>query len=60
MEPNALEHGEHEEVHHKNRHIAEKLESYVVVAMGVVGAGLLLVLIYSFMQTGAGPAWMPK
>ncbi|MGH7022391.1 MAG: hypothetical protein ACREEB_02235 [Caulobacteraceae bacterium] len=45
--------------HHKPRHIAEKLESYVVIAMGVVGAILLVVLIYYFMQTGTGtPSWM--
>jgi hypothetical protein len=59
MEQNAVEPGEHAPVHHKNRHIAEKLESYVVIAMGVVGAILLVVLIYFFMQTGnSTPAWM--
>jgi hypothetical protein len=31
----------------------------VVIAMGVAGAILLLVLIYFFMQTGTGtPSWM--
>jgi hypothetical protein len=61
MEPNAVDQGEQAPVHHhKNRHIAEKMESYVVIAMGVVGGILLLVLLYSFMQTGSGPAWMPK
>ncbi|HEY5206350.1 MAG TPA: hypothetical protein VIJ63_17380 [Roseiarcus sp.] len=45
--------------HHKPRHIAEKLESYVVIAMGVVGAVLLVVLIYFFLQTGTStPSWM--
>jgi uncharacterized RDD family membrane protein YckC len=45
--------------HHKPRHIAEKLESYVVVAMAIVGAVLLVALIYYFMQTGTGtPSWM--
>jgi hypothetical protein len=45
--------------HHKPRHIAEKLESYVVIAMGIAGAILLIVLIYFFMQTGSGtPSWM--
>jgi hypothetical protein len=45
--------------HHKPKHIAEKLESYVVIAMGVVGAVLLVMLIYYFMQTGTGtPSWM--
>jgi hypothetical protein len=60
MEQNAVEHGDHEPAHHKNRHIAEKLESYVVVGMGAIGAVLLLVLIYFFMQSGGTPAWMPK
>ena len=58
MEPNAMDQGDHAPVHHKNRHIAEKLESYVVVGMGVVGAVLLVVLIYFFMQTGSNPPWM--
>jgi hypothetical protein len=58
MEDNAVDHSDHAPVHHKNRHIAEKLESWVVIAMGVVGAILLAVLIYSFMQTGSNPPWM--
>lgn len=45
--------------HHKPRHIAEKLESYVVVAMAIFGAILLVAMIYYFMQTGtATPSWM--
>lgn len=58
MEQNAMDQGDHAPVHHKNRHIAEKLESYVVIAMGVVGAILLAVLVYSFLQTGSNPPWM--
>lgn len=61
MEQDAVQNGEPapEVHHHKPRHIAEKLESYVVIAMGIVGAVLLIVLIYFFMQTGTGtPSWM--
>ena len=61
MEQEAIQNSNHtpEVHHHKNRHIAEKLESYVVIAMGIVGALLLVVLIYFFMQTGTGtPSWM--
>jgi hypothetical protein len=59
MEQNAMDQGDHAPVHHKNRHIAEKLESWVVIAMGVVGAVLLAVLVYFFMQTGnSNPPWM--
>jgi hypothetical protein len=61
MEPDvAPEGGPPPEVHHhKPRHIAEKLESYVVVTMAIVGAILLVALIYYFMQTGTGtPSWM--
>jgi hypothetical protein len=61
MDPEVAQEGEHtpEVHHHKQRHIAEKLESYVVGAMAIVGAILLVVLIYYFMQTGTGtPSWM--
>ncbi|HWD66422.1 MAG TPA: hypothetical protein VG227_00525 [Caulobacteraceae bacterium] len=61
MEQDAVQNGEPtpEVHHHKPKHIAEKLESYVVIAMGIVGAVLLVVLIYFFMQTGTGtPSWM--
>jgi hypothetical protein len=61
MDPEVAQEGDHkpEVHHHKQRHIAEKLESYVVAAMAIVGAVLLVVLIYYFMQTGtATPSWM--
>ena len=61
MDPDVAHDGDHkpEVHHHKPRHIAEKLESYVVAAMAIVGAVLLVVLIYYFMQTGtATPSWM--
>jgi len=61
MEQEAVHESDHapEIHHHKPKHIAEKLESYVVIAMGIVGAVLLVVLIYFFMQTGTGtPSWM--
>jgi hypothetical protein len=44
---------------HKPRHLAEKFESWMVVAMAVAGAGLLALLLWAFMQTGTGtPPWM--
>jgi hypothetical protein len=61
MEPDTTQQSDypHEVHHHKPRHIAEKLESYVVVTMAIVGAILLVALIYYFMQTGTGtPSWM--
>jgi hypothetical protein len=61
MDPDTTQQGEHppEVHHHKQRHIAEKLESYVVMAMAIVGAILLVALIYYFMQTGTStPSWM--
>jgi hypothetical protein len=61
MEPEMAEEVEPAPVvhHHKQRHIAEKLESYVVVAMAIFGAILLVAMIYYFMQTGTGtPSWM--
>jgi hypothetical protein len=61
MDPDTAQDGEHppEVHHHKQRHIAEKLESYVVMAMAIVGAILLVALIYYFMQTGTStPSWM--
>jgi len=61
MEPEVAEEVDHshEVHHHKQRHIAEKLESYVVVAMAIFGAILLVAMIYYFMQTGTStPSWM--
>ena len=61
MKPEGVHHdGPHADHHpHKPRHIAEKMESYLVRGMGLVGAGLLIFMLYSFMQTGTGtPSWM--
>jgi hypothetical protein len=45
--------------HRKPRHLAEKMESWVVRAIGLCAAVLLAFLLYSFMQTGTGtPSWM--
>jgi hypothetical protein len=44
---------------HKPRHLAERFESWMVIAMAIAGAGLLAVLLWAFMQTGSGtPPWM--
>ena len=44
---------------HKPRHLAEKMEAWVVRGFGVCAAVLLAFLLYSFMQTGTGvPSWM--
>jgi hypothetical protein len=44
---------------HKPRHLAEKMESWVVRGIGLCAAVLLAFLLYSFMQTGTGtPPWM--
>ncbi len=51
----------HDDVRHrKPRHIAEKLESYMGIGVMIVGAGLLAILVFAFMQTGSGevPAYM--
>jgi len=45
--------------HHKPRHLAEKMESWVVRGIGLCAVVLLAFLLYSFMQTGTGtPSWM--
>jgi hypothetical protein len=45
--------------HRKPRHLAEKMESWVVRGIGLCAAVLLAFLLYSFMQTGTGtPSWM--
>ena len=50
-------HNEHH--HHKPKHIAERMERYVGVGIVVVAAVLLVLLLYSFMQTGSeAPSWM--
>ena len=44
---------------HKPRHLAEKMEAWVVRGFGLAAAVLLAFLLYSFMQTGTGtPSWM--
>ncbi len=50
----------HPEVHHhKPKHIAEKLESYVGIIMVVVAAVLFVLVLYAITQTGTGtPSWM--
>ena len=45
--------------HHKPKHIAEKLESYVGIIMVVVAAVLFILVLYAITQTGTGtPSWM--
>jgi hypothetical protein len=45
--------------HRKPRHLAEKMEAWVVRGFGLCAAILLAFLLYSFMQTGSGtPSWM--
>jgi len=61
MEDNVVHEGAHdaEHPHHKPKHIAEKMESYVGVIMAVVALVLLVVAIYAITQTGsATPSWM--
>jgi hypothetical protein len=49
----------HEVRHHRPKHLAEKLESYVGVGVVIAGAVLLALLLYAFMQTGSDtPPWM--
>ena len=44
---------------HKPRHLAEKMEAWVVRGIGLGAAVLLAFLLYSFMQTGTDvPSWM--
>jgi hypothetical protein len=43
----------------KRRHLAERVESFMVGAMGVGAAVLLIFLLYSFIRTGTDvPSWM--
>ena len=61
MKPDALHPEGHDAAHHphKPKHLAERLESYVGVGSVVIGAILLALLIYAFMQTGSQtPPWM--
>ncbi len=49
----------HEVVHHKPRHMAERMEGWVGKGFVVIGALLLAGLIYAFMHTGADvPSYM--
>ncbi len=50
---------EHEEHHHRNRHLAEQMEGWVGVAMVAVIVILGVFLVYT-MLTGVptDPAWM--
>lgn len=61
MEPETLKDNDNKHAvhHHKPRHIAERLEKYVGVGIVAAAAVILIVLLYSFMQTGsATPSWM--
>ena len=45
--------------HHKNRHLAERFEGYVGIAMVAAIVVLGAILIYGIMNTGTStPAWM--
>ena len=45
--------------HHKNRHLAERFEGYIGIAMVAAIVVLGAVLIYGIMNTGASaPTWM--
>jgi len=45
--------------HHKNRHLAEKFEGYLGIAMVAAIVVLGAILIYGIMNTGTTtPAWM--
>ena len=59
---NDVLHGDDHKVavhHRKPSHIAEKLESYLGIAIVVVGVVLLGFLIFGFAQTGTQtPPWM--
>jgi hypothetical protein len=61
MKPEVRHEGAHEpEVHHhRPRHLAEKFEGYIGVAMVIAVFLLLGVLIYGIVQTGSNePSWM--
>jgi len=48
------------EVHHaKPKHLAQRLEGYIGVAMVVAAVLMLVVLAFAFMNTGnSHPSWM--
>jgi hypothetical protein len=49
----------HQHHHHKNRHLAEKFEGYLGIAMVAAIVVLGVILIYGIMNTGGTtPAWM--
>ncbi len=61
MKPVTLQERGHEPAakSRKPRHLAERMQGYLVKGMGIVGAVALAFLLCSFMQTGSGaPPWM--
>ena len=61
MDDHVLQDGAHpaEVHHHKPKHIAEKLESYVGMATVAIGGILFVLVLYAITQTGSGtPSWM--
>ena len=45
--------------HHKNRHLAEKFEGFIGIAMVAAIVVLGAILIYGLINTGSStPAWM--
>lgn len=51
--------GHHHHHHHKNRHLAEKFEGYLGIAMVAAIVVLGAILIYGLIHTGStAPAWM--
>jgi hypothetical protein len=51
--------GAHAVSHRKPKHTAEKIETWMGRAFVLLGAVMLAVLVFAFMQTGSGtPSWM--
>ena len=59
MTPGHETHHDEHHHHHKNRHLAEKFEGYLGIAMVAAIVVLGAILIYGIMNTGnSTPAWM--
>ncbi len=51
-------HSDHQVPHHKNRHVAERLEKLVGVVVLVAVVLLAIGLVYGLMTADTTPTWM--